>query len=479
MSQEPNIKTESAPSLDDFGFLSAEAYCHYLDRDRVSAYFASYERQENPDPRDQARYLELKYYHNENKWFYLNQLADLFLTQNKESLALMCWAESLRLNSKQGEVFLQVNALRNSVVPAACGPLKGNTCSVSVIMATYNRTEDARESIESVLNQTFQDFELVVINDGGSDDIHDILQSYQSPKIKYYKLPENRGLSAALNFGIQMAEGKYIAYLDDDDLYYDHHLENLFTVLANSPFKLVYGNMQGVEGERIEGNFAPQEVKFVWSEDFDKDLLASHIYISPCSTMHEKGIFHEVGLFNQDLHMSMDWDFWLRCAKKFDFKHVRGDISEYRLHTNNSVNNRVDAYFFGGLVCRYHALYSGDVSLMKYYFEAGKKQKAREMYDSIRGRYKSGFKTEESVDELLHMAEAFNDKGFMIILSGECLLLSFKNCIKYAVKSKSIWILFGIMIQIPRKCIRIANSHTQNIGQRIAKLIKGISNLKK
>jgi len=237
--------SQSIPA--DYKSLVESAYSNPFDRQIVDSFFEEYEKLNDCEHINQVGFLQLKFLHADQKWKYLNKIADLYLKEGQQSLAYICLLESLRLNADQEKVFKLTQSLQEYAKPIFPKGLKKNRCLVSVIMATCNRTEEIRESIESFLVQTLKEAELIVINDGGTDKVKEIIESYDSPKIKYYKFPENRGLAAALNEGVRQAEGKYIAYLDDDDVYYPNHLATLVDTLEASGYKLAYSNNQKVE----------------------------------------------------------------------------------------------------------------------------------------------------------------------------------------------------------------------------------------
>ena len=125
--------------------------------------------------------------------------------------------------------------------------MSGYNPKVSVLMGTYNRPDYLKEAVASVINQTFQDWELLVMNDGGVD-VGNIIEEYQDPRIFYFQDDINRGLSTRLNFGLKQANGKYIAYLGDDDKYYSNHLDVLSKILdQNTDIGVAYSDLYAVQ----------------------------------------------------------------------------------------------------------------------------------------------------------------------------------------------------------------------------------------
>ncbi len=103
---------------------------------------------------------------------------------------------------------------------------------VTVLISTYNRPQYLAEAIQSVINQTMQSWELIVLNDGGVD-VADVVNKFDDPRIIYVPDTVNRGSATRCNQGMAMARGEYIAHLDDDDAYYPNHLELLSKALAH------------------------------------------------------------------------------------------------------------------------------------------------------------------------------------------------------------------------------------------------------
>jgi len=124
---------------------------------------------------------------------------------------------------------------------------------VSVIVPTYNRPETLVEALQSIVTQTYSSIEIIVVNDGGRD-VKDVVLRYASQSdVRYIHLPENKGRSAARNIGIAAAQGQYIAYLDDDDLFYPEHLTTLVNYLDVSGRQVAYTDAFRAYQQRREG----------------------------------------------------------------------------------------------------------------------------------------------------------------------------------------------------------------------------------
>jgi radical SAM superfamily enzyme YgiQ (UPF0313 family)/ADP-heptose:LPS heptosyltransferase len=206
---------------------------------------------------------------------------------------------------------------------------------VSVIMATYNRQTLLREAIDSVLNQTYRNFKLIVVNDGGEDVEGAVTELNVDNNIVYINRKENKGLAAARNLGITMSKSKYLVYLDDDDVIYPEHLELLVTALENSDYKVAYTDSYRVHQEKQKNGKYKTIKKILYpSHDFSKNgILYGNVAPVHCF-MHERSCLDEVGLFDENFESHEDWDLWIRLSKKFDFQHIKKLSAEYRFRTD-------------------------------------------------------------------------------------------------------------------------------------------------
>lgn len=216
---------------------------------------------------------------------------------------------------------------------------------VSVIIPTKNRPEMLAKAIQSVLNQTFTELEIIVVNDDGVDVKSVILRLNTRGNIVYKKHDRALDRSAARNTGIRAARGKYIAYLDDDDIYYPNHIETLVKFLENSEYKIAYTDAVMAQQEKQNGEYVTINRTVPYSLDFDKDkILVSNCTPNLC-LMHEKSCLDEVGLFDETLSTHEDWDLIIRLSRKFDIAHIKETTCEFTQRndgTNTSSHNRAD-----------------------------------------------------------------------------------------------------------------------------------------
>jgi glycosyltransferase involved in cell wall biosynthesis len=200
---------------------------------------------------------------------------------------------------------------------------------VSVIIPAYNQDRYLSQAIESVLNQTYPDFELIVIDDGSTDNTAIIAKNYDDQRVRYI-YQENRGLSAARNTGIRYSNGQHITFLDSDDLFLPTKLQLLVTFFEENPqIGLVAGQAVPIDqqGTRI-GKIYDVPIP----DDSSLLLLGNPLHVG--SVMIRKTCQDLVGYFDENLHSYEDWDMWLRlmlagCKAGW----VAKPVSLYRFHT--------------------------------------------------------------------------------------------------------------------------------------------------
>ena len=203
--------------------------------------------------------------------------------------------------------------------------------TVSVIIPTYNRPETLLEAINSVLNQEYRDYEIIVVNDGGVDVQYIITRLDNKGRIIYIKHECNKGVAAARNTGLRLSKGKYIAYLDDDDIFYPNHLEMLVKYLEVSDNKVAYTNSNLAFQKDVDGQHVISHKVLSNPLQLDKNHILIENFIPALCLMHERSCIDEVGCFAERLKSYEDWDLWIRMALKYKFMHIDILTCEHRL----------------------------------------------------------------------------------------------------------------------------------------------------
>lgn len=199
---------------------------------------------------------------------------------------------------------------------------------VSIIMPVYNTAPFLREAMDSMLSQTFSDFELIVLNDCSPDNAEEILDAYDDPRIVRYRGEKNVGLSNVLNIGIELARGKYIARMDSDDISLPNRLQVQVDYLEAHPeIDLVSAGMQ---------LFGDKDEIWVREQDFE-ELKICALFYSPvlhASSMWRKDAFEKQGLrFRQEMVPSEDYDLWTRAlVKGLKLVNLPEVLYQYRIH---------------------------------------------------------------------------------------------------------------------------------------------------
>ena len=234
------------------------------------------------------------------------------------------------------------------------GSLDNVSCpKISVIVRTYNRMDLLKDALNSIKQQTFNDFETIIINDGGDKRAKEIAETINPPRLRYFYAPHG-GPSTALNRGLEMARGKYIAFLDDDDLFYPTHLEKLSKVLdQNKDISLVYPDViiSEWEGKKCVSK-RKQKIP-----DFNKELLIRTNIIPSVLVVVRSKCFLKTGKFIKIFQGSEDWEMWLRLSKFYNFYHlpeITAEIREFRNKERVTEKELSKKFFWDNLILFLH-----------------------------------------------------------------------------------------------------------------------------
>ncbi|MBV6623678.1 MAG: glycosyltransferase [Rivularia sp. (in: Bacteria)] len=209
---------------------------------------------------------------------------------------------------------------------------------ISVVVPAYNSQSTILETINSVLEQTFSDFELIVINDGSTDKTLEILATVKDARLKVYSYP-NGGLPAARNRGIARASGEFISFIDADDLWTPDKLELQLQALQKSPSAGVAYSWTICMGNNGE-SFHPG-VSESYQGNVYQYLLIGNFIASGSNVLLRQQAIESVGYFDESLKSSEDWDYWLRLAPKWDFVVVPKPQIIYRL-SSGAMSSKLD-----------------------------------------------------------------------------------------------------------------------------------------
>lgn len=201
---------------------------------------------------------------------------------------------------------------------------------VSIIIPVYNGSDFLKEAIESALNQTYRNLEVIVVNDGSNDSnaTENIALSYGN-KIKYF-FKENGGVSSALNLGIKMMQGDYFSWLSHDDLYYSDKIEKQINCIPkNSENNSIVLSGYTVFNNFKTLNYVNLNLKYLKSPKY---FLTLNNKVHGCTLLIPKKAFSECGLFNTNLLYTQDYDLWFRMLDKFQFTYLNEILVKSRSH---------------------------------------------------------------------------------------------------------------------------------------------------
>lgn len=183
---------------------------------------------------------------------------------------------------------------------------------ISIIIPTYNRSGFLREAIDSVLKQTWKDFELIIVDDGSTDNTQELLSNYTG-KISLIST-EHKGPSAARNRGIQTAQGEYITFLDSDDIWKPDKLKKQMDFFKNNPHIFI---CQTEEIWIRKGRRVNPRKKHVKHSGWIFEKCLPLCIVSPSSVMLHRRVFDRVGLFDEKMPACEDYDLWLRVTPHY------------------------------------------------------------------------------------------------------------------------------------------------------------------
>lgn len=227
--------------------------------------------------------------------------------------------------------------------------MQNSNSLVSVILPVYNAQDYLKESIDCILNQTYTNFEFIIINDGSTDNSENIVLSYSDPRIKYY-YQENKGLGATLNIGLDLCKGKYIARQDQDDISHIDRFKKEVEYLDENPNVLLLGTRAKIFKDNSD--YVDYHTHATNPADLKFDLLFDNPFVHS-SVMFRKTAIEKIGNYNSDRNLYEDFDLWSRFSQEGDVANLPEVLVEYRVHdkglSKNFANFKVYALYNQGL----------------------------------------------------------------------------------------------------------------------------------
>jgi glycosyltransferase involved in cell wall biosynthesis len=222
---------------------------------------------------------------------------------------------------------------------------------VSVLIRAFNRADLVREAINSALEQTYKNLEILVVDDGSTDSTADVLRLFRDHRIRTLKHDSNRGVGAACNTGIRAATGELVAWLDSDDVWHPNKVQQQVDFLRQ--YREVDGVFSDVRIRHLDRNVPsliehmkafqkylhgkPRGTEFVVSQREMYLCLLQEVPIKPTALMLRRSVFGQVGLFDENARSGEDWEFLLRLARHASFGYIDRPLAE--------INRTVDSTF--------------------------------------------------------------------------------------------------------------------------------------
>ncbi len=284
---------------------------------------------------------------------------------------------------------------------------------VSVIIPTYNNAQYLSQAIKSILNQTYQASEIIVIDDGSTDETTEVVQSFNK-NIQYIR-QENKGPASARNTGLKIAKGKYVVFLDADDELLPDKLSFQINFLEENPsIDLVYSNgyrfREDKEGNQIIVSLQKTNEIFIpekENENYINRLIVKNIFPIHAA-MTKITCINEVGGFDESLTACEDWDLWFRISEKCSFQYMNEYLFKYRDSENsNSADTRRNSNEVESVMAK--------IMNSKSFQDAPKKVISEFFYN----RAINCLNLKESEDAIIYFSKAYslNPLGFNSLIS--------------------------------------------------------------
>ncbi len=227
--------------------------------------------------------------------------------------------------------------------------------TISVLMPAYNAEKYLATAVESILNQTYSDFEFIIIDDGSTDASGQIIQNYakKDPRIVAVQNKQNRGICQALNKGLEIASGQYIARMDTDDWSYSHRLEQQLNFIESHPEVVICGASIEICDESL--NTLNKRKYPLTDEETRKKIFRINPFAHP-ATFYKTELAKKVGGYNPQLRDVEDYDFYFRLGQLGQFANLPQTVLKLRTHPNSISNKKISRQAWLNLYVRLKAM---------------------------------------------------------------------------------------------------------------------------
>lgn len=235
---------------------------------------------------------------------------------------------------------------------------------VSIIIPSYNRGELLKEAVTSLLNQTHQNFEIIIVDDCSTDNTQEIVKRFSDPRIKYYKLDTNSGAPIARNVGIDKSKGDYVAFIDSDDSWKPFKLERQLAIFLTQPkVGAVYSGVEIKRDNKIIGTLVPE-----FSGNILPHLLTSNVINTTSSLIVKRELLTQINGFDVNLPSCQDWDLYIRLSEITEFGFVKEPLVIFLQHNGARISTNYTSVTKGhNLIYKKHNDKARGISMKLYY----------------------------------------------------------------------------------------------------------------
>lgn len=235
----------------------------------------------------------------------------------------------------------------------------------SIVIPVYNKEKFVSKTVESVLDQTFTDYEIIIVNDGATDQSEAKIFECKDNRVQYF-FKKNEGVAVARNFGIEKASADYICFLDADDFWFPNFLETMHHFISKLPEQKVFAAAIEIETKNklMKAHYSiPKKSDFEIVDFFDASQKECVLWTS--SVCIHKSVFEKVGTFDSKIKHGEDTELWIRIGLQFPIVFIRKILARY-VYDNESISRNSNYFFETYTFEKYAAEEKKNPALKKY-----------------------------------------------------------------------------------------------------------------
>lgn len=303
----------------------------------------------------------------------------------------------------------------------------------SIVIPVYNKASFVGKTLKSVLAQTFTDYEIIIVNDGSTDESEAIIQSINDDRLHYFS-KENEGVAVARNYGIEKAKGEIICFLDADDYWYPNFLETIKTAIEKNPKQLVFACAIEIETQNkifAAGYSITKKSSFQIVDFFEASQKEGVLWTS--SVAIHKSVFESVGRFDTNIKKGEDTELWIRIGLQYPIVFIWQVLARY-VYDKRGVSRNL-SYFFEPYTFEKYAAAEKKNAKLKQYLDLNR------FSGVIKCKLNGDFKTAKALYKQIDLDTIGWKKVILLQLPGIVLkfLVGFKNFLAKIGWGKSVF----------------------------------------